>query len=58
MLAQLEAEQEKGIYLFGESGSGKTTLAVGCFLPKPYYQKAMMTRTYNGYGYEPSVLLD
>lgn len=44
--------------MFGKAGSGKTTLAVDCLLPPPIYQKSMVTKTFDNYSYEHSILYD
>ena len=51
-------QKKRGVYLFGRAGSGKTTLAVDCLLPLPIYQKSMVTKTFDSYSYEPSILYD
>jgi len=57
-LAYLSFPKKRGIYLFGSAGSGKTTAAMNCLLPKPFYQKSMLTRTFDNYNYEEGILYD
>ena len=57
-LSLMNLPKKRGVYLYGKAGSGKTTLAVDCLLPIPYYQKSMVTKTFDNYAYEPSILFD
>ena len=58
VLKSMKMEKKRGTYLFGSAGSGKTTLAIECLLTQPYYQKSMVTKTYDSYRYEESIFLD
>lgn len=55
-LKRIDIKKKRGNYLFGPAATGKTTIVIKKFLNEDYYQKAMLTTTYDAYSYENSIL--